>query len=434
MLWSQRWVFFCALALLSTACGQLDFGAGPLLYDVTVAPDLITPNADHDQDVTNIAYTLRRNATVSIFFEDTEGERFYFRKEKRRAAGRYSVQWGGTVDKPEIIETDYGTEEILSRVLSDGLYTWTIEAVDDSGTTESFNGSITLQDGDTEMPQLRSFAVVPRVFTPNQDVLDDRVSISYYLTKDVNTKTVYLVNPDEPDVKYFISEKPGVEEPNIRGNHDHDYDGGVDQNAEPPPDGDYIVYVEVHDLAGNAIRVSGNLTIKEGGKPRADIAEGEIDWENEVNRRVTVALGEKLCFSTVVVNEGTVPLRTSGPWPGAEYHFGQNYNTLAAEVDDKSWRHQPGVWRFAINFESTEFNFPYRWAVGRKEDLEMRIDSRGNEQWYLMPGKRGRTSGCIIIDEEPPLSADVWWGGLIHQSVAVANDNVDRIEVRVDAP
>ena len=70
------------------------------------------------------------------------------------------------------------------------------------------------------------------------------------------------------------------------------------------------------------------LTIVEGGKPRADVAQGEIDWEGEMNRVVSVPLGERLCFTTVVTNEGTVPIRTTGPWPGQDYKFSENYNTL----------------------------------------------------------------------------------------------------------
>lgn len=43
--------------------------------------------------------------------------------------------WGGVVDEPEVRQTEFGTEEILSRVLPDGAYTWTVEAVEDDGNT-----------------------------------------------------------------------------------------------------------------------------------------------------------------------------------------------------------------------------------------------------------------------------------------------------------
>jgi hypothetical protein len=432
----NRWLIWRAVLfiLLLSGCGELDLAVGPLLYNVRVTPDLITPNADGDQDVTEIFYSLRRTATVSIYFEDEGGERHYFRREQRRSPGDYNVQWGGVVDQPQVVETDYGPQEILSRVLPDGRYQWAIAATDDRGNTETITGTITLQDADTELPELHNFSVVPQIFTPNQDGIDDRVSISYYLTKDVErAPLVYLVDPDKPDLRYFIAEKPALVKPNERGYHEYDYDGGVDLNAEPPPDGLYHVVGEVRDPAGNAIRVVRELTIIEGGKPRADVAQGEIDWEGEMNRVVSAPLGQKLCFKAIVANEGTVPIRTAGPWPGQEYLFTENVNTLAARGNEE-WYQQAGVWRFGINFDTTGVDFPFRWAVGRPEDLERRIDSRGREQWYLLPGTSGEVSGCIVFNEAPPQGTNFWWGGLIHEFVAVVNNNIDRISVDVGVP
>jgi len=425
-------VLTTCVCLILSGCGRLAIAVGPLLYDVSVAPALITPNADGDQDVTDIRYSLRRPATVSIYVEDHAGARYFFREKQRRAAGEYRVQWGGTIDDPTVVETEYGRQEILSRVLPDGAYRWTVAASDDTGATEAISGEITLQDSDATVPQLNSFTVAPTTFTPNQDSIDDRVSISYYLTKDVETMQVYLADPEQPGVRFFIPPKPGVADPTERGYHDHDYDGGVDLNAEPPPDGTYTVVAEAQDRAGNAVRVTQELTIREGGKPRADVKQGEIEWEGEMNRVVSVPLGETLCFTAYVTNEGTVPIRTTGPWPGQEYQFSENYNTLAAREDD-SWYQQAGVWRFGINYDTTGIDFPFRWAVGRKEDLEMRVID-GDEQWYLLPGATGEVNGCIVMDQEPPVGTTFWHGGLIHEFVEIANNNIDRITVNVGVP
>jgi hypothetical protein len=424
-----------AVTVMAAGCGELDLAVGPLLYNVRVTPEQISPNADGNQDITEIFYSLRRTAAVSIYFENEAGERFYFRNERRRAPGDYNVQWGGVVDDPHTVETDYGPQEILSRVLADGAYRWTIAATDDRGDTEIATGAITLENADTEVPELHNFAVVPQSFTPNQDSIDDRVSISYYLTKDVvDPPLVYLVDPENPGLRTFIPEQPALVEPNERGYHAYDYDGGVDLNAVPPPDGTYLVVGEVRDAAGNAVRVTRELTIIEGGKPRADVAQGEILWAGEMSRVVVLSLGEKLCFEAVVTNEGTVPIRTSGPWPGQEYQFTENSNTLALAAADPSWGQQAGVWRFGINFDTTGVDFPYRWAIGRQEDLERRVVADGSEQWYLLPGKSGQVNGCIVMNEVPPRGTQFWWGGLIHQSVAVVNNNIDRITVDVGVP
>ncbi len=226
-------------------CGNLDFSAGPLLYDAQVLPDSISPNADGVQDATEIRYSLRRAATVSIYFENEAGERFYFRQERRRSPGDYSVLWGGVVDELLTVETDYGPQEILSRVLPDGLYRWTIEAREDNGNVAQLSGDIRLQDADTDIPELRNFLVAPQTFRPNQDGLrDDWVSISYYLTKDVDSVYVYLTDPNEPGVKFPIAEDPGVAKTTERGYHEYRYEGGVDLNAEPPPDGTYNIVGE----------------------------------------------------------------------------------------------------------------------------------------------------------------------------------------------
>ncbi len=423
-----------ALLFLIGGCGQLDFATGPLLYNVSVDPGQITPNADGNQDVTDIIYSLRRTANVSIYFDNVKGERFYFRRNRLRSAGDYRVQWGGVVDEARTVQTSYGPEEILSQVLPDGQYHWTIAASEENGQVATSSGSITLQNGDTQMPELHNFSVVPQIFTPNQDAIDDRVSISYYLNKDVTTPpVVYLEDPAQPGVNFIIPEKPGVAKQGERGYHVYDYDGGVDLNAEPPPDGKYTLIGQVSDAAGNTIRVTRALTITEGGIPRADVAGSEIDWQGEMNRIVLVPLGGKLCFTTTVTNEGTVPIRTSGPWPGQEYKFAENSNTLAINQHDNSWLQQAGVWRFGINFDTTGVDFPFRWAVGRQADLEKRM-VKGHEQWYLMPGKSGQVAGCIVINEVPPVSTAVWWGGLIHQSVDIPNNDIDRITVDVGVP
>jgi len=65
--------------------------------------------------------------------------------------------------------------------------------------------------------------------------------------------------------------------------------------------------------------------------------------------------------------------------------------------------------------------------------LERRVID-GVEQWYLLPGKAGRVSGCIVMDERPPVGTNFWWGGLIHEYVGVANNYIDRITVDVGMP
>lgn len=431
-IWVRLWAGAGLAILLTTGCASL---LRPPLNDVDVSPAVISPNADGVEDATRIQYTLGRNADVSIFFTDQNGEVFHFRDNRPRSPGDYEVLWGGVVNQPRTVDDGTGARQVATEwVLPDGPYTWAIEARDEQGNTSTVTGTITLQDGDTTLPLMNNFTVVPQEFRPNQDGLrDDWVSISYYLTKDTDAAQVYLVDPAQPTQKFYISEAERVIEPGEAGYHEYRYEGGVDKGAEPPADGTYTVVGDARDLAGNHVVVSSTLTILEGGKPRADIVQGEIDWQNELNRVVSTNLGDTWCFTATVANEGTVPIRTAGPWPGQTYRFTDNYNTLALEQDEKSWRQQAGVWRFGVNNDTTGIDFPYRWSIGRPQDLERRVID-GVEQYYLMPGKRGLVSGCIEFDEAPPQATNFWWGGLIHEQVAVTNNYVDRISVQVGTP
>jgi hypothetical protein len=426
-------VVLVGLALVLGACSL-----GSLLHDVTVQPNVISPNADGNDDVTHIQYSLGRPADVSIYFVDGQGKRRYFREAQRRSPGDYDVYWGGVINDPQVRQVPGGNMLVESQVLPDGEYSWVIEAVDDGGRTEKVEGKITLQGADTNLPEIHNFTVVPQGFRPNQDGLrDDWVSISYYLTKKAEQLQVYLKPANQagnqPNLKYPIAEKPLVAQTGDAGYHEARYEGGVDLNAEPPPDGDYVLYGEAADKVGNRVVVSSTLTILEGGKPRAEVAGGEIDWQGEMNRTVSVPLDHSICFTTTIANIGPVPIRTAGPWPGQKYKFSQNYNTLANLQGEESWYQQAGIFRFGVNFDTTGVDFPFRWAIGRPEDLEERIID-GKPQYYLMPGKRGLVNGCIEFDQKPPVGTNYWWGGLIHEFVEVVNNDIDRISVSVGVP
>jgi len=428
---------FGALLLLCLRLGSCQLR--PLLNDVALTPDVISPNADGTDDVTNIEYTLSRNAHVSIYFENAGGERFYFRRDRPRSAGDYRVQWGGTVNQRQWLENEYGRQAVESWVLPDGTYTWGVEATNDGGQMERVEGQISLSGADTAVPELRKFTVALPVFTPNQDGLDDRTGVAYYLNKDVESVQVYLYHPDEPGVQYPMEEQERAAKPGEAGYHYYDYDGGVDRGADPPPDGTNVIAAEARDLAGHHVVVSSTLTIEQGGKPRAEVVNGEIHWGDALRSlegtEMYMPLGSTLVFTTYIENYGRVPIRTSGPPPGSEYLSDQNYNTLAVDMGKESYHQQAGVWRFGINFDTSNTDFPYRWAVGQPDELRREIID-GREQWFLDPGQRGTVTGSIEMVGPFPRDAIFAWGGLIHEYVGINAENnyVDRILIHIDEP
>lgn len=411
-----------ALVALAITVGWLIFrGDRQLLRNVSVQHDQISPNADGEQDATQVAYELSRNGTVSIYFEDDRGERFYFRKDQPRGAGEYQVLFSGVVEGYRLPgETIEG--KIIARLLQDGHYTWNISASDDSGKQEVVSGPIEISDADPELPELRNFSLDKRLFSPNQDGIDDRVSIQFFLPKEVEQTRVFLVTPEGAELP--VAELARGVAPGLPGRHEFDYEGGVDNKATPPPDGTYPVVAIAQDAEGQKIRVEDSLTIQFGGVPRAEIISPPAGDTVAFNA-TAVALCEQVTFTLTVQNYGTTPIRTTGPAPGTIYDSDWNYNTLG-------WQTESGAWRVAIGYENELSNYPYRWAIGDWESLE-----KIGDHYYLMPGERAVVTGTIrLVGPFGERNPQPVWAGLIHEDVEISqfNNRVDPNEILLDLP
>lgn len=396
-------------------------GDNSLLRQVSMAKTAITPNADGDEDATLIEYELSRNATVSIYLENDDGHRFYFRKDKVRGAGEYEVLFSGIVDGYSLPDEQV-QGEILARLLQDGSYRWTVHAIDDAGVGEQHQGQLLIADADTTLPEMRGFDVYKRLFSPNRDGIDDRVRIQFQLMKEVSELRVFLLTPEGLELP--ISELEQEVPAKMPGRHYYDYEGGVDNGETPPPDGTYPIFAVAQDLEGQKIRVEDFLTIEFGGVPRADIFAPPSGDQLQLNA-TAVALCDTIHFTVTVSNYGTTPIRTSGPSPGTVYDSDWNYNTLG-------WHTESGAWRLAIGYENEISNYPYRWAVGELNDLEMI-----GEHQYLMPGERALITGGIrVVDVFGDRNPQPMWAGLIHEDVEVSqfNTHVDPHDVLVDIP
>lgn len=412
-----------ATVILLTLIGlgwRLYHGDGRLLSNVAFGAEQITPNADGSQDATPISYEISRKAHVSIYFENPAGERFYFRQERLRGAGEYTVLFSGVVDgytRPdELIQG-----EIIARLLADGEYQWVISATDEQGVTEQETGVLTIAEADTSLPELRDFGLDKAIFTPNRDGINDRVLAQYYLTKEAN-------------VRVFLQTETGAELPigeierdipaGQPGRHYYDYEGGVDNGETPPDDGEYTIVAVAEDAEGQKMRVEDKLTIALGGVPRADIFAPPAGDTFQVSA-TSVAICDTLFFTVTVENYGTTPIRTTGPESGTVYDAEWNYNTLG-------WFTESGAWRVAVGYENELNNYQYRWAVGRPEDLT-EIDGF----LYLLPGERAIVTGGIRLtgplgDRNP----QPMWAGLIHEDVEISqfNNRVDPKAILLDMP
>ena len=387
--------------LLLSGLAAVGCQGGSWLSGLSLNPAEISPNADGDDDVTRISYRLSRTANVSIYFVDESGQRYYFRKDSRRAYSKdpYQVFFGGAID---------------GRLLLDGRYTCVLEATDLKGNVARLEQLLTISGGDTTRMRIENFDVSPPIFTPNRDGIGDRVTIGYYLNKKAARVDVYL--QDEEGMRYPVPEDK-IREMGSQGSHEHDYDAGVDLGAQPPPDGVYTVVVEAEDAVGNRDRAEGSLTIVSGGVPQVEIVNRAALWSAPI-----IKLGDTLTFTCTVRNVGPVPVRTKGPEPGTTYTMDQNYNSLGQPEE-------PGIFRVGLDYEgnSEGRKYPFRWQLGRDDELTV-IDG----QKYLMPGQTVTVTGHLKVNEKPVRVAPYFWLGLIHEDVWIRMDRVEATQITVE--
>jgi hypothetical protein len=414
---ASLWTLMIGL-LLAAACGPRE-----LLSNVSIAPQVISPNADGDTDATHIHYELGQNARVSIYLESPDGQRYFFREAQPRSAGVYDVLFSGVID---------------GRLLPDGEYRWVIEATGAGGQDRSVEGRLTLSGGESTAPEITGFSIFPTEFTPNRDGISDRATINVSLNKPAAlyvTLQNVLCNgsatppPDRPDLNctpFPVAEDARTREsrrPGEEGLHEFDYDAGVDLGADPPPDGVYVVTARAEDAVGQVSIVTGTLTIVNGGVPRAEIVDAEVQFSSQ-----SALIGQTLYFTLTVENYGAVPIRTSGPPPGYVYDLDGNFN-------QPGFAEESGAWRVGIDFDTSQRNYPFRWAVGHPEDLIVQ-EIAGGRYYYLPAGARATITGGIRLTYEPDRNPLNFWAGLIHEDVEITaiNNRVDPHGLTIDAP
>ena len=382
---------------------------GPVLVDASFGSAQITPNADGVSDITTIHYRIRGEALLSIYLQSSDNHRYYFRHDEARSPGIYNVEFSGIVE-PYAVPDEIVKGEIVQRLIPNGQYTWVIEATSQAtGHVDNSSGTLTVADADTKLPDIWEFSVSPTVFTPNQDGLDDRVWINVFVPKPA-TLVVYLINAEGR--KIFIPEFQSESQPGGEGRHSFEYDGGIDNGSDPPPDGTYQVQVESSDAEGQKLLSTTDLTIVNGGVPLADIVAQPVGDTVRFSSE-TIIVGDVLTFELTVENYGDAPIRTTGPAPGYVYEQDDLYST-------SGFYDESGAWRVGIGCDTCLTDYPWRWALGSTSTLTP-IETNGIAHYYLMPGERAVITGGIrlknIVESRNPQQ---FWAGLIHEDVGIA--------------
>ena len=212
------------------------------------------------------------------------------------------------------------------------------------------------------------------------------------------------------------------------------------------------------DLEGQVVEQGAQLSIRNGGKPLAEIVPQTIGvdvafavqpWQERYrssadspgdriavpddvqdNRLTAITLQineEMLVFRLTVENYSDVPLRTTGPPPGTVYQQDQRAATL--DAFDES-----GAWRVGIDCMTAETDYPWRWALGSDADLYTEFDeTNGNSYSYLAPGRQVVVWGGIRFTDIEERNPQNCWAGLIHEDVEVSirNRNVGSREIEL---
>jgi len=373
-----------------------------LLYDVSIRPQTISPNADGTEDIAEIKYSLSRQSNITIYFVDQAGQRHYFRQDSRRSRGDRTAYFGGVID---------------GRLLPDGVYTCVLEAQDERGRTQRVERLLEISDGDKVHLEIENLNIYPVKFTPNRDGITDRVTIAYSLNKAATRVDVYLL--DAQGNKYPVAEDK-IREMGAPGTHEHDYDAGIDLGANPPKDGTYTVVVDAEDAVGNKARAEGQLTIEGGGLPMVEIVNRAAQFSAKV-----LPLGATLTFTCTVKNIGQVPVRTKGPEPGTTYTTSQNFNT-------QEQYEEPGIFRVGLDYEGNSAGriYPFRWQLGRDDELTV-FETEAGPQKYLMPGQTVTVVGHLQIIDRPVVTSPYYWLGLIHEQVWIVQDRVEPTAIAI---
>ena len=179
------WLFAIAILTYSlTGCLTT-----PLLTEVTIHPQTISPNGDEINDTATLRIPVGRRANVTVILLDSKGTEIMLRDRVTRAPDDYELAFNGAVRVG-----DTGN----SRVLPDGEYAFRVIVEDvDGGERVEKEASLTIANADTMPVEISNLATSLTTISPNGDAIEDEVRVSYGLNK-LSTTQVYALSDSGP--------------------------------------------------------------------------------------------------------------------------------------------------------------------------------------------------------------------------------------------
>lgn len=122
--------------------------APPRIEELLAQPNVISPNFDAMDDVAHVSFRLTKDARVSIYAINEQGQKAYVGvRDEKREAGEYAETWSGVVNE---------------QPLRDGYYYYTVEARDRAGNVTVNRVPVQLASGGVPKAKITSVYIAPR--------------------------------------------------------------------------------------------------------------------------------------------------------------------------------------------------------------------------------------------------------------------------------
>lgn len=389
-----------AVLLLASCVGR------PLLGSVRVSPETLHPTGAGE--TIDISYATGCEALVSVYLEDTSGQRFELRHNEPRVASAtpYTLRFDGTVP----VSAD--NSAMLRRLLPDGSYTVIIQAESEACGSNEQQASLTIAGTDVAMPDIEHLVVWPTTISPNADAIDDVAEITYRLPVTA-TVDIDITTPDGQRYPLVSREKEPPAE------HSHVWDGKRPDGALLP-NGVYTCTITAEDRYGNMVRRQERIRLVEVGTPEATITYARI-----APRRVM--LGSVLTVTVRVKNTGPVPIRTYGPPSGTTY----TTNEVFSSIDNERYAARSGgFWRVGMDWDANSGDgpkrYPFRWALSERPARQWKVPGKED---VLLPGEEVEIIGRVVVRQRETKMG--FYVGLIQDGVGFFQNHTARTIVEV---
>jgi hypothetical protein len=380
-------------------------GSSALLSDVGPATLELRPTGRGES--VKIAYTVGRDAKVSVSLSDAAGKRYVLRQDERRLASAepYTLAFDGTAPSDD--------PQLKRKALPSGDYTYVVQATGDDGSTAQAEGKVAIAGVDAPPPLIGNLVVFPETISPNADGIDDVAEITYQLPVSA-TVDITFTGPDGQSIYPFVAadQEGPIPQRQI-------WNGKTVDNTLLP-DGVYTYTIQAQDLFGNLAVRQGQIRIAGGGQPEVKITYTSIVPE-------AIMKGEAITVTMRVKNTGRVPIRTYGPASGYEYSTDDVFSSIAG---GKYVVKPGGFWRIGVDWDANSGGaakrYPYRWAITPRPPKQWQVPG---EEDVLMPGEEAEITGRIrVLQPETKMS---FYVGLIQDGVGFFQDRTGRTIIKI---